>query len=139
MLPKGFQQIESPLADRSYVVPKVHQAFHHYLKVSRFLLLIDLSPSPHIPRRRLLFFCVCVYMCDKFKEDIYSHPLSLLPSLLFALQVVSTHYEVGRSFGGQKNTVLQYQMVVNSQVGREGGREDRKAGVDSLPTKRESF
>ncbi len=28
-------------------------------------------------------------------------------------QVVSTHYEVGGGFGGRKDTVLQYQMVVN--------------------------
>jgi hypothetical protein len=40
-----------------------------------------------------------------------------------ALQVVSTHYEVSRTFGGQKSTVLQYQMVANSQVraSQEGG------------------
>ena len=61
LLPKDFQQMESPLANRVYVVPKIHNAYHHYLKV------------------------------------------------------VSTHYEVGRGLGG-KNTVLQYQMVVNSQV-----------------------
>jgi thiol-disulfide isomerase/thioredoxin len=61
LLPKDFQQVESPLANRVYVVPKIHNAYHHYLKV------------------------------------------------------VSTHYEVGRGLGG-KNTVLQYQMVVNSQV-----------------------
>ncbi|EWM21113.1 Thioredoxin domain protein [Nannochloropsis gaditana] len=62
LLPKGFQQTRSPLADQVYVVSKVHHAFHHYLKV------------------------------------------------------VSTHYEVSRTFGGQKSTVLQYQMVANSQV-----------------------
>lgn len=30
--------------------------------------------------------------------------------------MVSTHYEVGSSFGGRKDTVLQYQMVVNRSV-----------------------
>jgi len=34
LLPKGFQQTRSPLADQVYVVSKVHHAFHHYLKVS---------------------------------------------------------------------------------------------------------
>ena len=32
------------------------------------------------------------------------------------IQVVSTHYEVGRGLGGSKDTVLQYQMVVNRYV-----------------------
>jgi hypothetical protein len=59
---------------------------------------------------------------------------TLLPSPFLppsSVQVVSTHYEVGRSFGGQKNTVLQYQMVVNSQVGRKGRRGGREAGAES--------
>jgi len=55
LLPKGFQQIESPLADRAYVVPKVHQAFHHYLKVGGSdpvpnpLSLCLSSPHPRAP------------------------------------------------------------------------------------------
>lgn len=31
-------------------------------------------------------------------------------------QVVSTHYEVGGGLSGRKDTVLQYQMVVNRSV-----------------------
>ncbi len=79
LLPKGFQQTDSPLADKVYVTKEqIHQAYHHYLKV------------------------------------------------------VSTHYEVGRSFGGQKNTVLQYQMVVNSQV-RLVGSLGRSLTVGTFP------
>jgi len=63
-----------------------------------------------------------------FTTLLSSLPPSLPPSLHSppSLQVVSTHYEVGRSFGGQKNTVLQYQMVVNSQVGKWAWEEWRE-------------
>ena len=59
LLPKGFQQIESPLADRSYVVPKVHQAFHHYLKVS---VLAPSFLSSHLTTNNQLSFMVAAFV-----------------------------------------------------------------------------
>lgn len=34
-LPESFQQLESPLTGRDYVVDHVHEAYHHYLKASQ--------------------------------------------------------------------------------------------------------
>lgn len=96
-LPESFQQLESPLTGRDYVVDHVHEAYHHYLKASRRTTLID---------RQLLAPYTPVHPSADLTHT-YGHG----GDDVALLQVVSTHYEVGSGLGSG-NTVLQYQMVV---------------------------
>lgn len=45
LLPKEFQQMESPLAHSPFATAAIHQAYHHYLKASS------------------TYACVCQFVC----------------------------------------------------------------------------